>query len=292
MLVRLLCVFLGIACLWGLWTEDSYWACLVQSLAVVVGFWALVGFVVAAYIRWRENVIVWSCVLLSVVYWVRPSNKKEFCATEPIQIIQANVYQFNPNRKRCLEEIFEKQADVLILHEISQSWLADLELLNYPYKMIEIVPDSVCCYGMAIFSKFPLRGSLRFYSEGIAVLKATILNYLIVTTHFRNPSIYVKYRSSVKQMADLSQFLNDLSGNRIFAGDFNCVPWDSRMRRFLQKTGLKDTREGIWATYRSNLPVLPIDYVLIDSGLYYCKTETFSLWGSDHLAIKTWIGEK
>jgi endonuclease/exonuclease/phosphatase (EEP) superfamily protein YafD len=286
----------AVALLFGLLGLENYWACMVESLSVPLGFLACLWLVfIFIYKKFSVGLsgLLWLSALTILSYKILSSQNQQFaCPEASILVLQANVYQFNENRSACLRQIAEKQADILILHEISQGWLKELELLGYPYSMLEMVPDSLCCYGMGIFSKSQLQDTARLYAEHIAILKAKIEGIEVLTTHFRNPAILHKYRSSKKQMAFVAQWLNRLPSPKLFVGDFNAVPWDGRMKDFFSKTGLKDTRSGFGATYRYNFAVLPIDYILIDSCLCASGFESIRLKGSDHFGIAARIGKK
>jgi endonuclease/exonuclease/phosphatase (EEP) superfamily protein YafD len=75
----------------------------------------------------------------------------------------------------------------------------------------------------------------------------------------------------------------------VVAGDLNMSPWSPFFRRFMKKSGLKDSEDSFgfqptWPTYQPIL-YLPLDHVLVSRDIAIVDRRIGAKVGSDHLPV-------
>lgn len=213
-------------------------------------------------------------------------------AQHDFSLLQANVLMKNTQKMATWEVIRKADPDVITLHEYGSSWVPLLERVsNYPYYLA--YPTDSCCYGVAVFSRYPIADSEVYWHKlrrmPIPTLRLVLdvegKSLTLFTMHTRSPGGQDKIRSRNRHLAWAADTLRQLPKPLIATGDFNAVPWDVSIRAFKTRSGLQDVRNGYYPTYSDALPVLPIDYIFQSQELHCTQLQTLRLPGSDHVGL-------
>ena len=123
--------------------------------ALGLGVFALVWL---ACRRWRMAAICGGFAALNVVlvlslFW--PIEKVGIASGASLRLVSLNVLTSNSRADLVLKFLRHSEADVILLMEVNDRWLADLATLqtNYPYQIKEAREDN---FGIALFSRIPL----------------------------------------------------------------------------------------------------------------------------------------
>lgn len=183
--------------------------------------------------------------------------------------------------------------DILILEEVSCQWLTDLACLanSHPHSLTQPRNDN---FGIALFSKFPLAESEVVYigDADVPSIFTTVrtgrTNLRVIATHPLPPSGRDHSRWRDEQL--------DLLPDRIrpglpliLLGDLNVTPWSYHFRRFLKRTGLKNSSQGrgvqpTWPNYNLLL-LIPIDHCLHSSNISVVDKKIGADVSSDHYPV-------
>jgi vancomycin resistance protein VanJ len=226
-------------------------------------------------------------------------------AGSPLRLLTFNIHSGARGVKAIDRVIDEIQPDVICLQE-AQLWprrggppdpLADL-LDGY----------SVVTHGeLAIASKYPILSSeVRLLCEsGIrrpalgAVIDFNGHEVEVVTVHLMTSAhretvlhhtgtlgSYVEGTGRVRseQVAGLIAWTRTIRRPLIIAGDFNTPPRGRFYRRLHReyKDAFAEAGLGLGHTFRSNIPVLRIDYVFLDNGVAPVRSYVPKVRASDH----------
>ena len=208
-------------------------------------------------------------------------------------VLHANVLLRNSLNDFPEDKIVEADADVLIMHEYGRKWAERTAVsAGYPYS-VEF-PDWRCCYGAAIFSKLPITDSqVLWYTElDIPMITCIIQigdqSFRIASFHARSPGVQSRLESRNEHLALAGEMLGEMKDMPlIVTGDFNAVPWDSNSRNFMRETKLRHCGTGLWPSFPTGLPFLPIDYSLSNDMVCCHEQRRIGMPGSDHLALLT-----
>lgn len=257
------------------------------AYSLYLGLWKLV-----------LTALVSSCLAMGLVVPHLISNT--IAAVGPvISVGQYNIYHHNPQIEATIDALINSNCDILSIQEVNSAWsdqFSNRLAVSYPYSIME--PWSNCCYGIAVFSKYPIKHSEIIYIDEIPLIVATIkidsLNLTIISAHTQAPAFPNETETRNNQLRKLSDLINKESSGIVVLGDFNVVPWDKVFRRFEQKSGLKRVQDGFCATFPTDagVPLIPIDHVLVSKDLLPVAISTTWAPGSDHRGIKADISLK
>jgi endonuclease/exonuclease/phosphatase (EEP) superfamily protein YafD len=203
-----------------------------------------------------------------------------------------NVKENNKFLDRLLADALAADADILSMQEIKPESFPQIDSTlrtHYPYSHVSL---DYTGFGLALYSKFPitwdsthvLYDQFPILTGHIQVAESTI-SYICVTTS--TPTSEKGFEQQAKQFHVIGLLAKQETLPLVLAGDLNTVPWSSSMETLLEKTGLKDSRKDLAATFPSQsiLVQIPIDYILHNRLLECAEFSTLSKSSSNHLGI-------
>jgi endonuclease/exonuclease/phosphatase (EEP) superfamily protein YafD len=203
-----------------------------------------------------------------------------------------NLWHHNPTPELAFQTIEESNHDVFVIQEMNSEWTDITDSLfaqSHPYT-IE-VPMEFCCYGMSLYSKFPIVSYKVLDLEETPVIIAQLLiqnrTVTIISLHTRPPAFPNETERRNKQLETVASIAAAETTDCIVLGDFNVVPWDDVLKEFLKSGNLEVVRDGFQATYPMDLgfPLIPIDHITFSGSLTPTSSETVRLTGSDHKGL-------
>ncbi|MCF8465289.1 MAG: endonuclease/exonuclease/phosphatase family protein [Flavobacteriales bacterium] len=207
-------------------------------------------------------------------------------------IAHFNVLHSNPSQESAIAEIAACNADIFTIQELNATWMPLLDSIfaeSHPYTIA--APWDTCCYGIGIFSKFPITSYEVLDIENTPVIVAHLLvNELDITAisiHTLPPVFPNETEERNKQLKIVAEIAQSFIQPVIVLGDFNVVPWDASFKSFLENGRLSTVRDGFQATFPMDFgfPLIPIDYITHSEGLIPTSCESVSIPGSDHLGL-------
>ncbi len=255
-------------------------------ILLVVSFFQKKFYYGAAY-------LVMCLINLSLIYstW---SNIAQIESTD-IKIYYANILTSNKEHLRLKESIVKESIvketpDIIVLQEVNQGWVESLNFLTDDYKYKTLLPRENN-FGMAIFSKEKILNQQIL--EGKAGVESILfeINFQgrklsILSTHPVPPINLEYWRLRNNQYLEVSEYLNNIDGEKVLIGDFNTTPWSSYLKQMAQKTNLKPVNvfEDTW---NSSFPVgmrIRLDHAFISKN-FQGNLEVLEDIGSDHLPM-------
>lgn len=209
-----------------------------------------------------------------------------------IRLGQFNVLRFNRDYQSTIEEAIKSGSDFINFQEVDARWATYLqEGLKEKYPYYKIVSQE-SCYGIAVFSKFPLSGLEVDFVQGIPMLKRIInsdkgiLNFISV--HTKAPTRYSFFQLRNEQINYVSRCLKKMEGPKVVIGDFNSVPWDDQIKGLVKDSNIRDSRKSLASTFPHNLPSIfkiPIDFIFHSEDLECLNFKVVNGHSSDHNGI-------
>ena len=206
-------------------------------------------------------------------------------------IAQFNVYHNNPTANEAIQLIAAANSDVFTIQELNATWTPLLDSIfefSHPYTIS--APWDTCCYGIGIYSKFPITSYDVLDIENTPIIIAQVLinelDVTVISLHTRPPFPNETEERNL-QMRTVSEIAQSIKNPVIVLGDFNIVPWDAEYKAFLEKGNLLAVRDGFQATYPMHvgLPLIPIDHITFSKNLVPTSCQTVTIPGSDHRGL-------
>ncbi|MCI5057355.1 MAG: endonuclease/exonuclease/phosphatase family protein [Flavobacteriales bacterium] len=202
-------------------------------------------------------------------------------------IAHFNVLKYNHNHLQLIKMAKETEADLISFQEVDDIWAGRLErLLQNEYPNNFSVPKGYC-FGLAVFSKYPLSNCTAFDFEGLWNIKGSFSvdnrMYSFLTAHTRAPTSLKSLSKRNRHIKALAETEN-IEDVDFVVGDFNSVPWDDSIVNFKNRTRLIDSRKSLAPTYPSFFPFakIPIDYIFYNSKHVCSNFEVIKNTSSDH----------
>ncbi len=300
-IVRKLLVQQIVAGLGLLFLSVSHWFPLginiLELLAAFAHFTAIGSIVIVVFSAWKKYSalvilslasLVLSCSL--VIPQILPSS---FSGQEnQFTVGQFNMYHHNDAVNESIDAVLLSQADVLSIQELNAHWSAELkeELKSSHPFVIEEAWDN-CCYGIGLYSKFPIVSYQIAHYDGIpaivAILNVNGKKINLISLHTQTPAFPNKTHVRNAQMNLIVDILEQNEKPSIVIGDFNIVPWDGFYKQFLKQAELKRVRSGLQATFPMDLgiPLIPIDHIMYSQEMEPTSCQTVLIPGSDHKGL-------
>lgn len=223
----------------------------------------------------------------------KPSQK----ASDSLEFISANVYQFNKNHQRFIKLIKESQPDIFLTMESNSDWENALKVLEkeYPFQHKVTLENT---YGMHFYSKLEITKSTThfFVAEDIPSIEAHLktkdgFEFVFFGVHPPPPSP-TEEETSKERDGDLlstAKRVQELQKPVIVVGDFNNVAWSKSSILFRKTSELIDPRVGhaFVSTFHAKYKLLrfPIDLMFHSEEIFIDKLKTLENFGSDHLPV-------
>lgn len=204
-----------------------------------------------------------------------------------------NVYHGNTSPQKVFGELSRSNIDVLVVQELNSRWRTVLDSTlkkEYPFFVEE--PWNDCCYGIGLYSKFPILEEVIIDLEGTPAIQV-MLNVngeqaiSIITFHTRPPAFPNETAERDLQLKKVALMARDNERPIIILGDLNIVPWDAAFKSFLEVGGLTAVRNGLLLTFPMDvgIPLIPIDHITYSHEWTPTASETITISGSDHKGI-------
>lgn len=249
-----------------------------------------------ALLRWRGYILLGLATVALNAYFVVPwyMPVAHAAAGTEIRLLHANVFVRNTDGARFTTLAREFDPDIIVMQEVTPAFmrsLAELDII-YPHKLVE-ARDSA--YGIALYSKYPLRSSAIVASaplglpEIIATLEVDGRALNLVSGHPLHPLGAENYGARNLQLDELAEIARRTPEPLIVIGDLNVTMWSHHYRSFEEKSGLRNARLGFgikpsWPLFMP-FAMIPIDHCLVSDDIEVSNFGTGSNIGSDHLPI-------
>jgi endonuclease/exonuclease/phosphatase (EEP) superfamily protein YafD len=213
-------------------------------------------------------------------------------ARSEVRVGVFNVLHDNDRHGAVADAILSSDCDVLCVLEVSSRWEAELEArfsATHPHRVSE--PQEVCCWGMALYSRFPIKDHHIYYLTRDPVIRASVQapqgEVDVWAVHTRPPIFPNDTEERNALMMMVAQEIAQRGRPAILAGDLNIVPWAADLRKMADVGGLMDTRRGYLPTFPADIgiPLIPIDHVLYSRHFRSAAARTVMLPGSDHRGL-------
>lgn len=258
---------------------------------------ALVALCAALRLR-RTAAAVFALALVQlapVLPYLVPSPRPELGEAPRLRVLQLNVLTVNRRHGAVERLVRETRPDLLALLEVNRRWLEALSDLHahYPHRIASPREDN---FGIALLSRYPLE-DLRLLPLPDARMEMVagrlVLGAEPVTIVFAHPvppasAAWAALRD--RQLDALARLVKRTgTGQTLLLGDLNTTPWSPVHARFERATGLRNGARGIglFPTWPAGFAPLriPIDHVLVSTGLRVASLELGPEVGSDHLPL-------
>lgn len=240
--------------------------------------------------------IGWNSWFILPLYLENPGQNKT--STHSISILSINLLASNTNYLEVKNLIREKDADVLILLELSPQWENQMEKLYeiYPYRLMYPQKNN---FGIGFLSKEPITSKLIIFGNNfppsiLGQLRVDDQLISILATHPVPPVNQDMFELRNLQLKKIAKFRHRYKENFIVIGDLNTTSYSLHFRQLLKASGLRDSRKGFGIA--STWPVdfyplrITLDHCLISKNLQIINRNTERDIGSDHLPIFVKIG--
>jgi endonuclease/exonuclease/phosphatase (EEP) superfamily protein YafD len=238
--------------------------------------------------------LILASVNLAVVlplYFGKPNTPGDASPAMRAMLLNVNTRLGDAARVRSV--VVDADPDILVLEEISVSWMSDLTWLtnSYPYSLAQPREDN---FGIGLFSKLSLAEAEVVYIGDAEVpsIVATLIvahtNLRVIATHPLPPGgrDYSRWRND--QLEKLPDYVQSPLPT-LLLGDLNVTPWNYHFRRLLARTGLRDSAKGFgvqptWPNFNPLLRI-PIDHCLHSEDIVILDRRVGEDVSSDHFPV-------
>ncbi|MFD0977641.1 endonuclease/exonuclease/phosphatase family protein [Salinimicrobium gaetbulicola] len=228
-----------------------------------------------------------------------PDAVAEYDQEDSVGIMVANVLIKNRKSDKFLELVAARKPDMLLVMEVNDWWLLQLESLNenYPYVMKQPNEEA---YGMALYSKFPLRDKQIKYLKHKNVPSFHTMvelpsgkNFMFHGVHPVAPMPSDKYPDNVGEaevsLLRVGEMVSQEKLPAIVAGDFNDVSWSHTARLFGNDGNLKNVRigRGLYNSFDAQSKIMrwPLDHYFVTEEFALVELEKLPEFSSDHFPM-------
>ncbi len=238
-------------------------------------------------------------VLVLPLWWGGAPQAMEGAADEAgrLRVIQFNVLKHNAQKAAALAWVAEQQADVVVLQEVDDAWIAAAEAGLPGYVKLNNAVARDDNFGMAMFvgSAREVRGAaLHWDPARVPRLEAEVLVrgrwVRVLGVHALPPvgAAYAQGRSD--QLVALTERIPANSGPVVVVGDLNATPWSAPYIRLIAETGLRNAAAGrgpagTWPSGFGRWLGIPLDHVLLGPGLVAANHRVGPALSSDHRPV-------
>jgi endonuclease/exonuclease/phosphatase (EEP) superfamily protein YafD len=167
-----------------------------------------------------------------------------------LKILYYNVWIHNERRVEIRDYLLRSDADLVLLTEVSESWLKDLALEErYPHSYLR---PGLSADGSAIYSKYPLKNSRRIPEDGYFAALATELGENHTPLYFIHAAPPTEDFSFSKRERLLKNIRADFQSRQrtIVVGDFNTAFSSPRFSRIGEILELKTESGFSFTTWK------------------------------------------
>ena len=272
----------------GIWPLE-----LLSAFAHFTVLLCLLVFIGALFLKLRLLGVAAAVSLIMSAALVFPHLAPFSGSEEPrFTIGQFNAYHNNSTANEAIQFISEINPDIFTIQELNSQWTPLLDSLfeqSHPY--IIAAPWDNCCYGIGIYSKFPITSYEVLDLENTPVIIAHVLlddfEVSVISLHTLPPAFPNETEERNIQLRAISEIAETITNPVIVLGDFNLVPWDTEFKSFLKQGNLKAVRDGFQATFPTHIgvPLIPIDHITYSENMVPTSCEAVTIPGSDHRGL-------
>lgn len=298
--------------LWGLFSAAGFLACAATVLGFFAsGSWFCEGFshfrvhylvallvlalllLVAKHRRAALLYLVFALVNLSCVYPIFLLKERISPLEFPFgthRAVLMNIHSELGDPERVMEVLREEKPEILVLEEVTDTWMKALTSLTNPLPHVIAVPREDN-FGIALFSQYPfvMQETLELGEAGVPSIHASIkvdgCVLELLATHPLPPfgGVYARYRN--EQLDRVSEYAQGRAPC-LLLGDLNMAPWSPYFKRFLERSGLRDSERGFG--YQASWPAhlswagIPLDHCLHSADIAIRGRRIGPHVGSDH----------
>lgn len=208
----------------------------------------------------------------------------------PLRVMTFNTWDDVQNIDAISALLRRTLPDVVVLVEVSPPKRAVLDVLRplYPHQ-VECAAHWPC--SMALLSRLPFKdkGTVMPNAHRPSTvwgrIDTGIGDTTIVGVHIHRPTR--SPRIHFGHIRGLAEFLREIKGPVVVAGDFNTPAWAASMTWLLREAGLRAMPQTLptWPAWPVAVPQFPIDHILVSAQLRLVDVATTDAAGSDHLPI-------
>lgn len=222
-------------------------------------------------------------------------NKSQVNEENSISLLVANVWLKNKNYSAFLDVVEKSKADIVMALEVNYEWIEEIEPLEKKYNYTVKKPyDNT--YGMALYSKFPLKDTEILYLNNEKVpsihTKVQMSGQKVFNLHVVHPvpPKPSKHPDNVGEkeiaLVKVGNMVSNESLPAVVAGDFNDVAWSKFSRLFKENGQLNDIRvgRGFYNTFDATSGIMrwPLDHVYVTPEFKVMEVKRLGKFGSDH----------
>lgn len=252
-------------------------------------------FIALRQFRWLGIAAVALAVsLVPIAPWFVPAG--EGSAPEDgvaLKLFASNVSPRLDDPVDLLNLLEKEQPDVFGLIEITPQFLPGLApaTSQYPYRY-EAPEEGF--WGLALYSRLPLSDArIQFFGDGVppaivASVQAGDTEVELILIHPFPPMTGELAKVRNLQLDRLAEYIGKSGRPTIVLGDLNTAMWSPYYQDFIDRSGLKNARQGsgVASTWPPNrLFGVPIDHVLHTEGITAHGFRVLPGIGSDHLPV-------
>ena len=231
-------------------------------------------------------------ILVLALLW--PTGQGALSSGTPLRLVSINVHTANLQTERVLDFLGTADADVILLMEVDDRWMAALEPLrtNYSELVAEPREDN---FGIALFSRLPLTNSevVHLGSAEVPSIATTVdvggQSVFLLGTHPLPPTSANYARMRNEQLREIAAEIRRHGEPSILLGDLNVTPWSPFFTRLLRESGLRNSSQGrsVRGTWPTTMPFgrIPIDHCLVSSNLSVTGIRLGPEVGGDHFPV-------
>lgn len=263
----------------------------------------LLGLCVLVQARISSLICLLCCVVVAaqIVPWYLPPQRLLRQPEANLRVLMANLNVQNHQYQQVVTFLRQQQPDIAVVAEVDEAWATQLDTLKDLLPFSYGLPNPYNL-GLLVYSRQPLQDAqIEYFGVDknvsvVAQFEVAQRPLTLIATHPLAPigSNYFHLRN--RQLDRVSQYIQTLSTPVVLIGDLNLSMWSPYYRRLVNRTGLKNARQGFgilptWPYKRTfnrlppvPLPLLsiPLDHCLVSPSLETANIHTGVDTGSDH----------
>lgn len=221
---------------------------------------------------------------------------------QTIRVLSMNVRRSNPDHARMIDYLREVDADLVLILELDDPWLASLKQLSPKYEFIFAEPRSHF-FGIGLLSRIPVKSvkprvfAAEWNLSVEAELELAGRTVTLIGTHAIPPVGRNATVERDRQLELIAELARTSTQPVVVMGDFNATPFSAPFRAMLDDSPLKNSQRGFgyqasWPKGRGALAffAIPIDHLLHTPELIIVDRKIEPDAGSDHTPVLITLG--
>ena len=225
-----------------------------------------------------------------------PNKEAQINLGSSFKVTVANVDKSNRNYEAIWAFVREENPDLLVVIEANDYLVEALQPLRSTYAYAIVVPSNTRP-GMIVLSRSPLE-EVNISEPYPGEVTPTIFFkwqhkgqlYPIAAIHANWPLSFEQIRLRNLSLDSIAAWVKAQSLPAFVVGDLNMTPFTTTFDRFLEESGLTNTRQGwgylpTWGLLSPWSLRLPIDHILASPDIQVMKAKVGPDIGSDHCPL-------